>query len=112
MKSVNEDIFDKVVSIARKSVMQHKHGAIIVRNGEILGAGYNHITDYMSHQWSCHAEVAAIQNCRKKDRQNLSDATLLVVRISKEGEPKLSKPCANCKKQIEKYGIKRVFYSV
>jgi len=109
---MKEDMFDKVIALAKKSVMQHKHGAIITRNGEILGSGFNHITDYMSHQWSCHAEIAAIQNCKKKDKHNLSDATLIVARIGKDGELRLSKPCINCQKQIEKCGIKRIFYSV
>jgi deoxycytidylate deaminase len=65
-----------------------------------------------------HAEVAAIQNLRKKNKKFWvsEDLTMIVVRIGgKTGEAaytKLSKPCHNCQKEIEKMGIKRVFYSV
>jgi deoxycytidylate deaminase len=106
-----EDIFDTLVSLANKSTMQHKHAAIIYKNGEIIGSGYNYHVDYLSHQFSCHAEVAAIQSCKKKDRQNLSDATLIVIRIGKDNEPRLSKPCTNCQKEIQKYNIRKIFYS-
>ena len=108
---MRQDIFDLCISNAKKSVMQHKHGAIIYRNGEIIGQGFNHVSSYMSHSWSCHAEVAAIQSCKKKDRQKLKDSTLIVVRIGNEESVKMSKPCVNCRLQIEKYGINKVFYS-
>jgi tRNA(Arg) A34 adenosine deaminase TadA len=106
------DMFDKLITLANKSTMQHKHAAILYRNGDIIGSGFNYQVDYMSHQYSCHAEVAAIQNCNKKDKKNLSDATLIVIRIGKDNEPRLSKPCCNCQQMIKKHGIKKIFYSV
>lgn len=110
----DDDFFDIAINLAKKSTMQHKHGAIIVRNNEIIGQGINHVSSVMSHSWSCHAEIAAIQNCglKGKDKQKLGDATLLVVRVANDGTPKLSKPCSSCTKQIQKLGIKKVFYSV
>ena len=108
---VNDNVFEKAISLAQKSTMLQKHGAIILsKNGEVIGQGYNHFTDYMSHQWSCHAEIAALLSIKNK-REKLSDASLLVVRIGNDGIPKLSKPCENCRKEIQKSGIRRVFYS-
>ena len=111
--TIHDNIFEKAIQIAKKSTMLQKHGAVILsKNGDIIGQGYNHFSDYMSHQWSCHAEMAALMNIRnKKGRERVADATLLVVRIGNDGLPKLSKPCENCKREIEKFGIKRVFYS-
>lgn len=106
-----DDIFDMVIATAQKSVMQHRHGAIITQNGEILGQGYNHQTTHLCHQYSCHAEVAAIRSVPKKFRHKLKDATLIVVRVGNDGNVKLSKPCTNCSEYIEKNGIKKVFYS-
>lgn len=113
-KNTTEDVFERAVQLAKKSVMTQKHGAVIVKGGEIIGQGYNHATTFMSHSWSCHAEVAAILNLKNKSRKYLEDATLIVVRVGPVsiGCPmKLSKPCENCRKAIEKVGIRKVFYS-
>lgn len=109
-------IYDAAVHQASKSTMQHRHGAIIVnRSGDILGQGYNQMMTFYSHQYSMHAEVAALQNLKKRNKKLWSneDLTMIVVRLGgKDGSyTKFSKPCDNCQKEIEKMGIKRVFYS-
>lgn len=116
-KNQLENLYNAAIIQANKSTMLHRHGAVIVgRQGEILGVGYNHYTNFHSHQFSMHAEVAAIQNLKKRRKGNIQydDLTMIVVRVcGKEGNyTMLSKPCCNCKKEIEKIGIKRVFYSV
>jgi deoxycytidylate deaminase len=113
--SAKEDVFDKALALAKKSTMTQRHGAVIVKNGEVIGQGYNHIASYMSHSWSCHAEIAAIMSLKTRTKKFLEDATLVVVRIGPESQGcpfKLSKPCAKCQEQIEKTGIKRIFFSV
>lgn len=109
--AIDTNIFDKAINLAKKSTMLQKHGAVIVsKNGEIIGQGFNHMNNFLSHQWSCHAEIAALLNIKNK-RDKLLDSTLVVVRLGSDGLPKLSKPCANCRKEINKFGIRRVFYS-
>lgn len=108
---IDSNIIDKAIALAKKSSMMHKHGAIIIsKNGEILGQGYNYMTTFMSHSWSCHAEIAALL-CIKNKKEKLIDAILIVVRIGNDNYPKLSKPCDACTKEILKHGIKKVFYS-
>lgn len=109
-------IYNAAVHQARKSTMQHQHGAVIVnKSGDILGQGYNSIQTFYSHQYSMHAEVAAIQSLRRKNRVNADELTMIVVRVGctsgNECYTKFSKPCKNCQKEIEKVGIKRIFYS-
>lgn len=112
-------IYNAAVQQARKSTMQHQHGAVIVNQaGDILGQGYNSIQTFCSHQFSMHAEVAAIQSLRKKNKRfwvNADELTMIVIRIGGTSGPecyiKFSKPCQNCQKEINKLGIKRVFYS-
>lgn len=113
-KFLDVDIFDKVHSVASKSTMIHKHGAIITRYGVVIGEGYNYTTKWMSHSYSIHAEVAALLSVPKRNRHKkyFEDSTMFVIRI--EGKDKhccLSAPCNNCRREIEKYGIKKVFYS-
>ena len=115
MVGTNKDAFQRVYELANKSTMIHKHGAVITRNGEIVGEGYNHVTKYMSHDYSIHAEIAAILSVPKRfrNRKFFEETSMVVVRISgRDKHLNLSKPCANCRKEIEKAGIKRVFYSV
>jgi deoxycytidylate deaminase len=111
-----DDIYDAAVAQAHKSTMQHRHGAVIVgKGGEVLAKGYNQYIDYFSHQWSCHAEISAIMNLKKRKKVwQPEDLTMIVVRVGgKKGlYTSLSKPCCNCKKEIEKLGIARVFYSM
>jgi deoxycytidylate deaminase len=111
MRDFDLDIFEHCISNAKKSEMLHRHGAIIYRNGEVIGQGFNHRADHLFHSFSLHAEVAAIKNVKKKDRQKLKDATLIVVRVGNDGNIKMSKPCENCRRFIESSGIKKVFYS-
>lgn len=96
--------------IAMKSPMGHKHGAIIVYKGKIIGTGHNY---YFAH-FSIHAEVSALSCIKKRYKHLLSDCELYVVRIGpdKYNNPlKYSKPCCNCQNAILKHNIKRAFYS-
>lgn len=95
---------------ALKSPMGHKHGAIVVYRGKIIGSGYN----YYISSFSIHAEVAAISNIKGKYKRFLQECELYVVRIGpdKFNNPlKYSKPCCNCQNTIRKYNIKKAFYS-
>lgn len=115
MPKPNIDVYERAMSLARKSTMSQKHGAIVIKNGEIIGEGFNHVTTYMSHSYSCHAEVAALLSIKNHMKKQLHDATMIVVRISNNHKHpnnlRLSKPCINCTKEIIKAGIKKVFYS-
>lgn len=108
---------NKAINMAKKSTMEHKHGAVIVLNNEIIASGYNQRHYYMCHGYSVHAEVDALSKVKSKNF-NLSEAEMYVVRIScfNPTTPKKycirnSKPCQNCSNAIIKHGIKRVYYS-
>lgn len=117
MPRVQPDVFERAISLANKSTMQHRHGAVIVKNGQIIGEGFNHEASFMCHQWSMHSEVAAILNIKKQYRTKkfLEDAVMVVVRIGPTARvsesTRMSKPCEKCRQAIEESGIKKVFYS-
>jgi deoxycytidylate deaminase len=108
---------DQAVKMAKKSTMEHKHGAVIVHNNEIIATGFNFRQYYMCHGFSIHAEVDALT--KVKGRKNiLSEAELYVARIGKFNPAapssfclKFSKPCRECSKAILKQGIRKVYYS-
>ena len=112
---VHDDIFDKAIAEAKKSTMLHKHGTVITRNGEIVATGHNRVQDFMSHAFSLHSECDALMKLRGKPRRFMEECWMVVVRIGPQStgyQYKLSKPCPKCSREIEKSGIKKVFYSI
>jgi deoxycytidylate deaminase len=106
---------DIAMKLAQKSVMEHKHGAVIVISNEVIAMGFNHKQEFMCHQRSIHAEVDAILKVKGRNKCLLNDAEMYVVRIGtvRMNFPlKYSKPCCECQKVIMKYGIRKVYYSV
>lgn len=101
-------------TVALNSNMFQKHGAIIVYKKNTIGTGYNTYTNNKNN-FSNHAEVNCINNVIKKyGKSILNECELYVVRI---GPPctnnifKYSKPCINCQKVINKFNIKKIYYS-
>ena len=45
------------------------------------------------------------------DRSVTQGATIYVVRINKEGQPRMSKPCPMCESALKHVGVKRVVYT-
>lgn len=113
-KSINErhqNYLEMAAKIALNSNMSHKHGAIIVYKKKIISTGYNYFSSHLCHDYSIHAEVAAIMNIKSK-KDILSECEMYVVRIARiDNVLKYSKPCDNCKKVINKFNIKKTYYS-
>jgi len=110
----NNKYLIKAAKVASKSSMTHRHGAVIVHKNEVIASGYNYSTSYLCHDYSIHAEVAAISKLKGRSKEFLSECELYVVRIahlSHEGVLKYSKPCDRCKEIIEKFNIKKTYYS-
>jgi len=55
-----------------------------------------------------HAELACILNL---DRSITSGGTIYVVRVGKDGNYKMSKPCTMCEAALKHVGVSRVYYS-
>jgi deoxycytidylate deaminase len=105
-----EEYLRTAAEVAMNSMMNHKHGAVIVHKKNIIATGYNY--HYCNH--SIHAEIAAISQLKGKEKEILPECELYVVRIGSNihNHPlKYSKPCTNCQNYIAKKCIKRTFYS-
>jgi len=108
--------FDIAANIAKNSNMFQKHGAVIVYKKTIISTGYNSYSYNSKTNFSIHAEIVAINNAIKNsNKELLSDSKLYIVRIAPESKSKYilkySKPCLNCQKYINKFNIKKIFYS-
>ena len=108
---------DKATALAELSDNKFRHGAVIRKNGKTISVGINHTINDPSMlddataatNAAVHAEVAALNACRKT---NLKGATIYVARISKKGEPRMSKPCLRCQAALRERGVKKIFYTL
>lgn len=108
------DILLEAMTEAKKSTMKiATHGALVILRNKIIARGHNKYSVSLSPStYSIHAEVAAINNALMKvKRQDLRQAKLVVIRLTKEGCLSNSFPCKNCQDYINKFNIKRVYYS-
>lgn len=109
------DIYNlnKAMGLALSSKEKHRHGALVVNKGRVLGYGINvrkndpNICSFPLLESGIHAEVAAI----KRANTSLEGATIYVARINKSGQPLFSKPCERCQAAIEKAGIKKIVWT-
>ncbi len=97
-KYVNE-----IIKLAKKakSLDEVPIGAIVVRDGKIIGKGYNKKNS--SKLVTDHAEIIAIKNASKKVGDwRLDDCELYVT----------LEPCNMCKEVIKQSRIKKVYYLI
>ena len=106
MRRRHKVFFDAAADEAKKSVLCHCHGCVIVDHNRIVARGHNHD--------GRHAEIDALVNlARQFPRHRWTELHMYVVRISTQFEAclKYSKPCRSCRSVILNSRIKRVFYS-
>ena len=94
-----------------------RHGAVLMKGGTVLNAAYNK-DNYCSfgHRFrdpgegraTLHAELGVILGL---DRAATQGSTVYVVRINREGEYRLSKPCKMCESALKHCGVSKVYYS-
>ena len=103
---------NEAINQAFKSDMNFNHGAVLIYRGKIIAKGYNSYIDSNYNIFSEHAEVCAIRNGLKKlHSDELKKCELVIIRVNNIGECLNSKPCRNCQKFINKFNIKKVYYS-
>lgn len=103
------------VKEAKKSTYFQPVGAVIIRKKTILSSGHNYAhksakklhPKFQKWKYSIHAEV----DCILKARTDLSGATIYVIRLGKNGQFLLSRPCSHCLSYLKHVGIKKVYYS-
>lgn len=104
-------LIQQCVREAAKADLNHKHGAIIVRQGCTLISGHNYMQSTRLYR-SVHAEVNAIELFKKRYPKSwLRTSILVVVRANRNGQLRNSAPCESCQKYIQKHEIPITYYS-
>lgn len=98
------------------SSFRHKHGAVVLKRGRIVGQGYNSVrTSWLQRIYARrvgmplrvheHAEFAAARNSTDEFD------TLIVCRVSKRNDFLKSDPCPICRELIRDSGVKHLYYT-
>lgn len=97
-------------AFVRSQNLHHHHIAIAIslKTGNVLASATNSATV----TGSIHAEAAAVQQLRQKlrdrvlySRDILKGIDLVSLRISKEGQLRLAKPCPNCRNVMKQFRL-------
>jgi tRNA(Arg) A34 adenosine deaminase TadA len=98
---------------------KHKHAAAIYVGNKLVSVGVNQLKSHPlqkkfgmnSESIYLHAEVDAIKNALKRiSPLDMRNATLYIAK-SKNGVPRLSKPCVGCQRAIIHFGIPNVYWT-
>ena len=114
MKLTIQKATEIAISAANQSTEKHRIGCILFCNNKYV-TGFNRtfngvIVTNRATKYSNHAEASVITHALHLGF-NLTQSTLVIVRVNSRGNLMLAHPCEHCKKLICKMGIPRVYYS-
>ena len=108
---------DRAKNEALKSDCRARHGAVLVKGGNIINVSFNE-NSYCSFGMrfrdsnmglaTHHAELRCILGI---DKGKTDGATLYVVRIGCDDNFRMSRPCSMCMRSLIFCGVKRVVYT-
>lgn len=99
-----ERYFLQAVQVALVNDRRQLHAAIGIRSDGAIVVSKNGHQKYPTP--SHHAESRL---CRKLGKRA---QLVIVVRVNRQGQWMMSKPCPNCTRALERAGVKRILYSV
>jgi len=96
--------------------MRASHVAFLIKSNKIEKIGVNkrrthpEISKHPYHEGhvGIHAELDCILKINKED---LSDYEMLVLRVDKNNNLAMSKPCSGCQSLLNQFNIKEIWYS-
>jgi deoxycytidylate deaminase len=100
---------------AQKSDYQQRLGSVCCNKRKVLSTGYNQIrycgrgNKYAKFEETLHAERDCL---RKLDKEIVKGKTLFILRVKKNNDLALAKPCDQCMWMIRELGIREVIYTV
>lgn len=100
------------------SFYSHRVGAVIFKGRRLISTGFNKkkthplLEELEADCYSQHAEFDAILKfLQTQDPSQITDAILFVARLTRTDRVSFSRPCEACQEVIEKFGLKRVYFT-
>jgi deoxycytidylate deaminase len=100
-------------NISRYSQYKFKLGAVLFKGSKILSTGFNtnkthpKVMKYFKHG-RVHAEFDCLLHA---DPNDIVGASIYVLRMNKQGETVIAKPCPMCAKMMKEFGVEEAFWS-
>jgi tRNA(Arg) A34 adenosine deaminase TadA len=118
---MNAALAKNVVELSRNLIEltphRSKHFSFVVRRNTIVSIGWNQPfkthpqAQRFGYRFNCiHSELHAILKFSKAVRE-LSHYMLVNVRLDKQGDVRMSKPCVTCQKLLGVFTFNEVWYS-
>lgn len=107
---------DLAVKEALKVDKQFRVGAVIFKGKRVISRGRNFYQrgskrlnpKFSPWPGSIHAEVDSIL----KARRDLKGCSIIVVRLGRNDQLRIAKPCKYCKMYLDHVGIKDIYYTI
>lgn len=83
------------------------------KNGTLIASSTNKLSLGDSNRFTYHAEEYLVHKLNKiKAKQRFGDITVLVMRFSRKHGWRLARPCSNCQRILERYGVDTILFTV
>jgi deoxycytidylate deaminase len=89
----------------------HRLGAVIVRNNDVVGIGFNKRKTHPLSKTrfnNIHAELSAILNA---GLESLEGCDIYVYRETRHGETAIARPCLHCLEMLKSLSVSRMYYT-
>jgi deoxycytidylate deaminase len=112
---IKKYIINTAIKEAGLSTYKHHMSAIIFNKHCVVSVGRNYPCKSVKHlhpkftRWrgSVHAEI----DCIMRAKRDISGHSILVIRLMKNGELGMAKPCKHCLSYLDHVKIKNTYYS-
>jgi len=101
------------ITFRKSTVHSQKLTAMALNGKHIVCYETNRRGNGLVSRFSIHAEEFLIKKLRKTNAKNRYNAlTVIVMRFRKDGSLGIAKPCVDCHRLLDNYGVKNVYYSI
>ena len=107
-----EYLRDILIKFAENSDVNQRHSAAIIKGDKILNIGFNKYCT-LAKKNTIHAEMDVLFSLKKKCKNQIKGVDIIIIRISNFNSDTLknSRPCNHCIEYLQKYSIRKVYYS-
>lgn len=115
IKTNYDVITEKLIEFAKKSNVKQRHSAAIINGNNIFNIGIN---KYCTNKKSStiHAEIDTLFAFKTKYKKMIDGIDIIVIRVNNNNNNNIitlknSRPCSQCIETLQKYNIRKVYYS-
>lgn len=105
---------ESAIDAAKLSTCTQRHGAVLVKNGNVLAVGVNSLKNNPHNftKWNPNISVHAEDAVTRVHRDGEADGgVVFVARLNANDEPCMSRPCPKCQALMREIGVKKCIWT-